>query len=109
MRAGMALARPIALVAGIAAMSSAGWAYSHWIFLPTSAAPFAPVSGRFDLQALTDNTANYFISDQGPAALMPGDSLTAIYSQIRHAAEVWNGVPTSSLRLHFGGLAPTGA
>ena len=34
---------------------------------------------------------------------MPGDNLTAIYSQIRQAAEVWNGVASSSLRLHFGG------
>ncbi|HEV2199349.1 MAG TPA: matrixin family metalloprotease [Bryobacteraceae bacterium] len=102
----MAVGRLIALAAGIAAMSSAAWAYSHWIFLPT---PSAPVSGRFDLTALTDNTVNYFISDVAPAALMPGDSMTAIYSQIHHAAEVWNGVPTSSLRLHFGGVAPTGA
>ena len=102
------LARVMALAAGIAAMSPLASAYYHWIFYPSSTAPFTPLNARFDLAALTDNTVNYFISNQAPSTLMPGDSLTALYSQIQGAAAVWNGVSTSSLRLHFGGVAPIG-
>ncbi len=103
-----ALGRVAALAAGIAAMSPLASAYYHWVFFPSSTAPFTPLNARFDLTALTDNTVNYFISNQGPSTLMPGDSLTALYSQILGAAAVWNGVSTSSLRLHFGGVAPIG-
>src|ERR1700674_5222627 len=40
---------------------------------------------------------------------MPGDDTTAIYSQIHQAARVWNGVGSSALRLHFGGISTVGA
>jgi len=102
------LGRIIALVAGFAAMSPLASAYYHWVFYPAGKAPFPPLAGRFDLTSLTDNKVNYFISDQSPSTLMPGDSLTAIYSQIRRAAAVWNRVPSSSLRLSYGGVAPVG-
>ena len=84
------------IVAGIVAMSSAASAYYHWVFFPTSAAPFTAVPGKFDLAAQKDNKVNFFISSQGPATLMPGDSSTAIYSQNQHAAAIWNNVSTSS-------------
>ncbi len=102
------LGRVAAVAAGLALTSPFASAYYHWIFFPSSTAPFAPINARFDLTALTDNTVNYFISSQGPSTLMPGDSLTSIYSQIHGAAAVWNGVSSSSLRLHFGGVAPIG-
>ena len=105
----MALRRLIVLALGIAAMSSVAPAYYNWVFLPTSSAPFTPLPGRFDLSAFRDNKVNYFISNQGPSTLTPGDSLTAIYSQIQRAAAVWNGVQTSSLRLAFGGITAMGA
>ncbi len=78
-------------------------AYYYYIFFASGTGPYAPLAAHFDLNAIKDNTVQYFISDQVPTPLMPGDNLTAIYSQIRQAAEVWNGVGTSSLRLHFGG------
>jgi hypothetical protein len=96
------------VIAGIAAMSSAASAYYHWVFFPTSTAPFTAVPGKFDLAAQKDNKVNFFISTLGPSALMPGDSSTAIYSQIHRAAAVWNNVSTSSLRLAFGGFATIG-
>ena len=102
------LGRIVTLLAGFAAMSSLAFAYSHWVFYPSGTAPFAPLPARFDLSALTGNKVNYFISDQGPATLMPGDSLTAIYGQIQRAASVWNGVTSSSLRLSYGGVATIG-
>ena len=102
------LARLLTLAVGIAATSPFASAYYHWVFYPSPAASFTPLNGRLDLTALTDNKVNYFISNQGPSTQMPGDSLTAINTQIHGAAAVWNGVSTSSLRLHFGGVAPIG-
>jgi len=94
-----------ALVLGMAltVMSPLLSAYYHYIFFASGTGPYAPLAAHFDLNAIKDNTVQYFVSDQAPTPLMPGDNLTAIYSQIRQAAEVWNGVGTSSLRLHFGG------
>jgi hypothetical protein len=78
-------------------------AYYYYVFFASGTGPYAPLAAHFDLTAIKDNTVQYFISDQAPAPLMPGDNLTAIYSQILQAGEVWNGVASSSLRLHFGG------
>jgi len=90
-------------------MSSLASAYYYWVFFPGSLGPFAPIRAHFDLNALKDNTVQYFISDQGPGALLPGDGTTAVYSQIHQAARVWNGVGSSALRVHFGGMAAIGA
>jgi hypothetical protein len=97
--------RLIWLSLALACLSTAASAYYHWIFFAIPGGPYAPIQGRFDLSALSDNTVNYFISDQGPAALMPEDSLTGLTRQIQEAARVWNRVHTSALRLHFGGVA----
>ena len=78
-------------------------AYYYYVFFASGAGPYAPLAAHFDLNAIKDSTVQYFVSDQPPTPLMTGDNLTSIYSQIRQAAEVWNGVPSSSLRLHFGG------
>ena len=78
-------------------------AYYYYVFFASGTGPYAPLAAHFDLNAIKDNTVQYFVSDQPPSPLMPGDNLTAIYSQIRQAAEEWNDVPSSSLRLHFGG------
>lgn len=95
--------RSLLFLGALALMSPLASAYYYWVFFASGAGPYAPVAAHFDLKALKDNTVQYFISDQAPGPLMPGDNLTAIYSEIRQAAEVWNGVGTSSLRLHFGG------
>jgi uncharacterized protein (TIGR03437 family) len=101
--------RILTLAVLMTAMSSLASAYYYWVFFDGNLAPFTPVRARFDLNALKDNTVQYFISDLGPGALMPGDNPAAIYSQIRQAAEVWNGVGSSALRLRFGGMAAIGA
>ena len=95
--------RAFLLVVALTAMSPLLSAYYYYVFFTSGTGPYAPLAAHFDLNAIKDNTVQYFISDQAPAPLMPGDNLTAIYSQIRQAAEVWNGVASSSLRLHFGG------
>ena len=100
--------RILTLAVLTAAMSSLASAYYYWVFFDGNVPPFTPLRARFDLNALKDNTVQYFISDQGPGALLPGDSTTAIYSQIQQAAQVWNGVGSSALRLRFGGIAVVG-
>src|ERR1700694_5230160 len=101
--------RILTLAVSLAAMSSFASAYYYWVLFPGNLGPFSPIRAHFDLNALKDNTVQYFISDQGPGALMPGDGTTAIYSQIHQAARVWNGVGSSALRVHFGGISAIGA
>ena len=100
--------RILTLAVLMTAMSSFASAYYYWVFFDGNLAPFTPLRARFDLNALKDNTVQYFISQLGPGALMPGDSTTAIYSQIHQAAQVWNSVGSSALRLQFGGMAVIG-
>jgi len=95
--------RAFLLALALTAMSPLVSAYYYYVFFASGTGPYAPLAAHFDLNAIKDNTVQYFISDQPPSPLMPGDNLTSIYSEIRQAAEVWNGVGTSSLRLHFGG------
>jgi hypothetical protein len=99
--------RPAVLAACIAFASSGAFGYYHWVYFASSSGPFVPA--RFDLTALNNNTVEYFISDQPPGPLMPGDTFAAVVSQIRAAAEVWNQIPTSTIRVAFGGLSTIGA
>jgi hypothetical protein len=85
--------------------------YYYWTYFANSGGPYVPIPVRYDLNpadpyGLQNNTITYLISSQGPSALMPGDSFTAVISQIRAAAEVWNSLSTSGIRLAFGGLSP---
>jgi hypothetical protein len=99
------------IVAAVAATLLSGTAFAHYHFLHYKSrnAPFAPVPEKFDLKALPNQTLFYFISDQGPEQMAPGDSRASFLSQIRMAADVWSGVETSELRLEFGGLFTPGA
>ena len=84
-------------------LSSVSSAYYHWTFFTQRSAPFQELRLRFDTAALPDSTVSFFIAKQGPAKMVDGDNFPALVSQIRRAAEVWN-VPTSALKLKFGGL-----
>src|ERR1700694_2969501 len=95
--------RAILLVTALAAMSPPASAYYYWMFFASGTGPYTPLAAHYDLNALKDNTVQYFISEQAPGPLMPGDNASAIYSEIRQAAAVWNDVGSSALRLHFGG------
>jgi hypothetical protein len=83
-------------------------AYYHWIHFQSTSGPYTPVYEKFDLNSLPSKTLSYFVSEQGPTALAPGDSYTAILSQIRAAANAWNSVETSEIKLAFGGLHTPG-
>lgn len=97
------------LVASLAAVSSVASGYAHWVFFAGRTAPFNGVPATFTLGSLTNNTVSYFISDQGPTPLNPGDSVANVVSQIQAAAAVWNTVPSSNIRVAFGGFAAIGA
>jgi hypothetical protein len=96
--------RGLILAAALAALSPICFGYYHFTYFASRSGPFLAVPAKFDLSALPDKTVSYFISDQAPGPLMPGDSFPAIVSQIRLAAEVWNGVASSDLRVRFGGI-----
>src|ERR1035438_3908110 len=100
--------RILMLAASLAAAASVASGYAHWIYFSGRSAPFAPVPAMFNLAKLTNNTVSFFISDQGPGPLMPGDTEANILSQIQAAANVWNQIPTSTIRIAFGGFSTVG-
>jgi uncharacterized protein (TIGR03437 family) len=97
--------RALALCAGIlAAGATPSPAYYHYVHYQNSAAPYAAIFEKFDLTALSDKTVTFFVSDNGPTSYTANDSFPSLLAQIRNATRVWNAVPTSDLRVAFGGL-----
>jgi uncharacterized protein (TIGR03437 family) len=65
-----------------------------------------PIYEKFDLNSLINRTVPFFIVSDGRETLASGDNANALMSQILLAARTWSDVPTSDLRLAFGGYAP---
>lgn len=104
-----ALSRILQLSAILIGACSAASGYYNWVFFPASAGPYNNrVVARIDLSQVPSNTVPFFISDQPPNPMVPGDTFPALISQIRAAAAVWSQVPTSNLRLTFGGMETIG-
>ena len=82
-------------------------AYYHFIRYVRSGGVTLTAVERFDVASLPGKTVPFFVDQKGPEAMAAGDSFPALLSQIRAAAQVWNGVGSSTLRLRFGGLAPS--
>jgi hypothetical protein len=101
--------RLAALMAGSFLLTSTGSAYYYYTYFNSSAAPYTPIVARFDLKTLSNNTVPFFVSGTGPSKMYSGDSLAAMISQISAAANVWNNVSTSSIRLAYGGFYNPGA
>jgi hypothetical protein len=89
-------------------LAASASAYYFYVSFNTRSGPYNPVVKKFDLNALNNKTVPYFISDQGPSGTVSGDSYPAIVSEIRAAADVWNGVSSSQIRLGYGGLFTAG-
>lgn len=101
--------RRLGIVAvAMASMAATASAYYYFLTFPSRTGPFLPIPAKFDVSALPNKTVSVFVSDLGPSQLAPGDSFSAILSQIRLAARVWNDVDTSDLRVTFGGLFSPG-
>jgi Matrixin len=100
--------RGFLIAAAALLLCSGASGYYHFVHFLTSTGSFAPIPEKFDLNALNGKTVQYFISDNGPAKLAGNDNLTALVSQIRLATKAWNDVPSSALRIAFGGFVPAG-
>jgi Matrixin len=98
------LIRLLALVSGSFLLANTGSAYYYFTYFNSTSSPYSPIVARFDLNTLSNNTVPFFVSSAGPSALYPGDSVAAIVSEMTAAANVWNGVSTSSIRLAYGGF-----
>ncbi len=96
----------IALAAMVWAMP--GGAYYHFIHYTGRGTPYFPVPEKYDLPGLPNKTITFFVSDTGPAQFGANDSFPSVLSQVRQAAQVWNSVETSDLRVAFGGLYTAG-
>ena len=82
-------------------------AYYHYVYYLTNpVAGYASVlmPARFDLNRLPNNTVTYYVNDSGPAVLAPGDSFGSVLGEVKQALAAWNAVPTSALRISFGGI-----
>jgi hypothetical protein len=98
------LIRLVALVVGSFLLAETGSAYYYFTYFASSAPPYTPIVARFDLTTLSNNTVPFFVSSAGPSAFFAGDSLPAMVSEIAAAANVWNSVSSSGLRLAYGGF-----
>jgi len=102
------LIRMAALVLTLFSLAASASAYYFYVSFNTSSGPYNPIVKKFNLNALNNNTVPYFISNVGPVNTVQGDSYQGIVSEIRAAADVWNSVGTSQIRLGYGGLFTAG-
>jgi uncharacterized protein (TIGR03437 family) len=72
-------------------------AYYHYVHYLNGAAVYE----KFDLNSLPSQTVQVFVSDSGPQS---AKAFPIVLAQVRQAAEAWNSIKTSALRLSFSGL-----
>jgi uncharacterized protein (TIGR03437 family) len=72
-------------------------AYYHYVHYLNGVAAYE----KFDLTSLPSRTVQVFVSDSGPQS---ATAFPIVLAQVRQAAEAWNSIKTSSLRLAFSGL-----
>ena len=88
----------------IALAASSAPGYYHFVHYPSRLGPYTPIYEKFDLNALANKTVYFYVSEDRPA-FAATDSYDALLGQVRQALEVWNSVPTSDLRVAYGGVA----
>ena len=93
------------VLAGLAAPRING--YYHFVHYGPYATASEAIIEKFDRQALLDDTVYFYVSNQQPS-LAPNDSYEALVSQVRQALAVWNSVPSSALRIRYGGISDGG-
>ncbi len=89
----------VILAAALAALPAR--AYYHYVHFLNGVAAYE----KFDLRALPKHPVQVFVSDSGPQS---ASAFPVVLTQLRQAAEAWNSVKTSALRLSFSGLKATG-
>lgn len=86
-------------------LAMSGLASYHFVRYSSRLGFQQPIYERFDLNGLLNRTVPFFLVTDGSERLAPGDNANALMSQILLAARTWSDVPTSELRLGFGGYA----
>jgi uncharacterized protein (TIGR03437 family) len=102
----MKLRLHIVVLAMLAAAQANG--YYFWTHYTLSTSPYNPVPEKFDLTVLPNQTVTFFVTDTGPSVYSGNDSFAPVISQVRQAAQAWNSVSTSNLRVAFGGTYTSG-
>lgn len=96
------------VLASLLVLAPGASGYYFFVEYLSRSEPFVPVYWKFDLNALANKTVPVLISSEGPSAQAAGDSFAALVSQIQLAARTWNDVPSSTLRVDFGGFFTPG-
>lgn len=78
--------------------------YYHFLHFRQTEDGLRGVPERFDRAALVDDTVYFYVSSQQRPRLQANDSYEGLVSQVRQALATWDAVPTSSLRVGFGGV-----
>ena len=81
-------------------------AYYHFVHYRSQDGRFQALIEKFDPSSLVDDTVYFFVSDRSPH-LADNDSFVGLVSQVRQALSAWNSVPTSALRVAYGGISET--
>ena len=92
----------ILIGAAVALAAVPAEAYYHYVYYPTT--QNAPVFAHFDINALPNKTVTFLVTDTGPSTLASNDSFASVLGQVKQAAQVWNSVAGSDLRVAFGGV-----
>ncbi len=98
-RNGIRKTAALAVVLGVWAATPANAYYYFVHYLKTGNAV-----EKFDLTALPGSTVTFLVSESGPTVYSQTDTFNSVLAQIQKAAQIWNGVASSGLRVAFGGL-----
>jgi uncharacterized protein (TIGR03437 family) len=93
--------RTVFAALALAAANPALFGYTYFLHY---AANGQVLPEKYNLLALPLSTVTFYVSNSGPTSYDPNDSFPSVVNQIQQAAQVWNNVTTSSLRVAFGGL-----
>lgn len=108
MSKGNSFGRVCAFAAVAALLATPAEAYYHYVHFNRNALG-SPLQEKFDFSRLgPSKTVTFFVNDQGPATLAPGDSFGSILGEVKQALAAWDSISTSDLRVAFGGLETTG-
>jgi len=103
------LGRVLSVAVAVFLMVTPSRAYYQYIHYAGRTGPFTPIYEKYDLASggptmLPNKTVTFFVSDQYPTVYGANDSFPSILSQVKQAIAQWNAVPSSDLRVVFGGV-----
>jgi hypothetical protein len=102
----MRRARIIFLAAAAAMLSivTSAPGYYHFLHLQQTEDGLRAIPERFDRESLVDDTVYFYVSAEQRPQMQENDSFNGLVSQVRQALATWDAVPTSHLRVGFGGV-----